>query len=333
VSESHESSLLVLRRAELEALLSPAQVIETLEHAFRAHADRMTDVPARAVVDAGAGSVFIMPAAARAGETAAVGTKVVTFYPGNRERGLPTHLASYLLLDAATGAPRAVLEATFLTALRTGATSALAARYLARGDSTVITCFGTSVQAGYQLRCLKAVLPLRRALVVGRDSRRAAEFARSMSAELRIDVEPAQDRTSAVHEADIVSCATTSPTPLFGGSALRPGTHVDAVGAFRASDRELDTETIRRATVVVESYAGVLKEGGDVLIPMNEGAIDRSHVAAELAEVVTARHPGRSGRHEITVFKSVGFALEDLVTAELAWRLATERGVGTPVSL
>jgi ornithine cyclodeaminase/alanine dehydrogenase-like protein (mu-crystallin family) len=332
VTGQHESSLLVLRRADLEALLSPTQVIDVLDGAFRRHAERTTDVPPRTVVNA-AGSVFIMPAAVRSGETAAVGTKIVTFYAGNRERGLPTHLASYLLLDAATGAPRALLEATFLTAVRTGATSALAARHLARRDSAVITCFGTSVQAGYQLRCLKAVLPLRRAVVIGRDPGRAAAFADSMSVELGIDVEPAKDGAAAVPDADVVTCATTSPTPLFTGSDVRPGTHVDAVGAFRPSDRELDTETIRRATVVVESYVGVLNEAGDVLIPMNEGAIDRSHIVADLAEVVTGRHPGRRRHDEITVFKSVGFALEDLATAELAWRLATERGVGTRVSL
>jgi ornithine cyclodeaminase/alanine dehydrogenase-like protein (mu-crystallin family) len=333
VTGHHESSVLVLRRADLEALLSPLPLVDVLERAFRGHAERATDVPPRTVVDAGAGSVFIMPAASRAGGTAAVGTKVVTFYAGNRERGLPTHLASYLLLDAATGAPRALLEATFLTALRTGATSALAARYLARRDSAVVACFGTSVQAGYQLRCLKSVLPLRRAVVIGRDRGRAALFAKSMSVELGIDVEPAKDRPSAVRDADVITCATTASTPLFAGTDLRPGTHVDAVGAFRPSDRELDTETITRATVVVESYAGVLKEAGDVLIPMQEGAIDRAHIAAELAEVVSGRHPGRRSDDTITVFKSVGFALEDLVTAELAWRLATDHGVGTSVPL
>lgn len=336
MSEPGEQPLLVLTRRDLESLLSPPALMDALEAAFRGYAAGHVIVPARTVVPSGEdGALLVMPASWRAvgGAAGALGTKLVTFYPGNRARGHPTHLASYLLLDAATGAPLALLEGTWLTSLRTGATSAVAARRLARPESVAVACFGTSVQARSQLRCLAAAFSLRRITVMGRDPDRARQFARTMADELRVETTVAGDPRAAVAGADIVTCATTSPTPLFDGATLRPGTHVDAVGAFRPDTRELDTETLRRSTVVVETYAGVLAEAGDLLLPMKEGAIDRADVAAELGDLVTGRHPGRRTADEITVFKSVGFALEDLATAQLAYRLARERGVGTEVGL
>jgi ornithine cyclodeaminase/alanine dehydrogenase-like protein (mu-crystallin family) len=273
-----------------------------------------------------------MPALARPeGDAGALGAKLVTYYGGNRQRGAPTLHATYVLMDVATGAPLAVLEGTYLTALRTGATSALAARYLARRESRRLACFGAGVQAAFQLRCLAAVLALDHVDVVGRDPERAQVFAGRLTRELGLPVVVAADPRAAVATADLVTCATTSATPVVFGADLKPGTHVDAVGAFRPDAREVDTETVRRARLAVDTYAGALEEAGDVLIPLGEGAIGREHVTADLAELVTGARPGRRSADEITLFKSVGFALEDLAAARLAWERARERGLGTEV--
>jgi ornithine cyclodeaminase/alanine dehydrogenase len=328
----------ILGRADLEKLLTPRDVIDALAQAFGRHAAGRTSVPPRSVTPVGdAGMLLVMPAASLPAsdehQAGGLGVKLVTYYPRNRERGHPTHLASYVLMDHATGEPQALLEASFLTALRTGATSALAARHLARPDSRRVACFGSSVQARQQLRCLAAVFALERVVVLGRDAQRARGFAQAMAVELGVAVEPSHDPRAAVSGADVVTCATTSPTPLFAGADLRPGTHVDAVGAFRPETREVDTETVRRARVVVDAYAAALAEAGDLLIPLAEGAITREHVVAELAELVAGSRRGRERPDQVTLFKSVGFALEDVATATLAYNRAKERSVGSEVTL
>lgn len=327
--------MLILSRGDLERLLPPPDVIDALEAACRLHAAGRARAPSRSVVDVGGdGVLLLMPATMGGGpEGLALGAKLVTVWAGNRARGHPTVYASYLLLDGTTGQPLALLEGTFLTALRTGATSALAARLLARRDARRVACFGAGAQAGFQLACLAAVRRPERVAVAGRDPGRARRFADTMRERLGIPVEVASDPRRAAREADIITCATTSPTPVVFGADLRPGAHVDLVGAFRPTDREADTPAMSRARVVVDTYAGALAEAGDVLIPMGEGAFDRRHIAAELAEVVTGARPGRTSDHEITVFKSVGWALEDLATARLAYNRARAEGVGREVSL
>lgn len=328
--------MLVLSRADLERLLPPADVIDALDSAFRRLAGGDVTVPPRSTLETGDGGVLlVMPARARATESepGALGTKLVTVHPGNRARGAPTIQASYVLLDEANGTPLALLEGTFLTQLRTGATSALAARHLARRGARRATCFGAGPQAELQLRCLATELRLERVEVVGRDPARARAFVETMGRALDIPVALAADPRAAVREADIVTCATTSPVPVVFGADLRPGVHVDAVGAFRPTEREVDTDAVARARVVVDTYAGALEEAGDVLVPLGEGAIVRGHIVAELAELVTGRVAGRTRDDEITLFKSVGFALEDLAAARLAYNRAMDAGVGIKVQL
>lgn len=329
--------MLVLSRADLEQVLRPDTLVAALETAFRRYAGGLCRITTRTVIPADDGGVLLlMPAAWRAGggeATPALGTKLVTVYPGNAARGHPTLYGSYVLMNGQTGQPLAFLEATFLTGIRTGATSALAAQYLARPDARVLACFGAGVQAGFQLRCLAAVLPIDRVLVVGRDPDRARAFCRAMRDRLGLAVDVASDAAKAVGEADVVTCATTSATPVVSGANLRPGTHVDAVGAFRSTDREVDTDAVRRSLVVVDTYEGALEEAGDLLIPLAAGAIGREHITAELAELVTGSRPGRTAGEAITLFKSVGFALEDLAAARLAVEKARAQGVGTEIAL
>lgn len=326
--------MLVLGREDLEALLTPADVVDALADAFACHAERRTLVPPRTALPVtDDGVLIVMPAAmtTTADGDGALGTKIVTFYAGNRARGCATIHGMYTLMERSTGQPLALVEGTYLTALRTGAASALAARYMARPDAHRVVCFGAGVQAEFQLRCLAAVRPLRDIAVVGRDATRAHAFAKRMSEALGIPVSVADDSRGAAKQADIVTCATTSPTPVLQGSDLAPGTHVDLVGAFTPRTREVDSEAVRRARVAVDSYAGALEEAGDVLIPMTEGLIDRGHVVAELSELVTGAKRGRTRDDEITMFKSVGFALEDLAAARLAYDRAIARGAGTEV--
>ena len=324
--------MLILRREDLAALLSPGDVIAAVERAFReCAAGRVAALP-RAGLPMGRGGVFLSMISALPA-LGALGTKLATVVEGNRRRGLPTIQATYLLTDLQTGTPLALMEAAFLTAIRTGATSAVAARYMARPDSRVIACFGAGVQARDQLLCPREVLTLAKVRVVGRDPARAAEFVRQMRSVLGIPVELTTDRRTAVRGADVITCATTSPRPVFSGRDLGPGAHVDAVGNFRPATREVDTVTVQKSRVVVDTYDGAWEEAGDVLVPIKAGAITRRHVRVELAQVVTGSRPGRTSPREITLFKSVGFAPEDAVTARLAYDRALEAGRGIRVVL
>ncbi len=326
------AQILILSGGELERLLAPADVIAAVRSAFRQYAAGAYRVlPRQGLAVPDDGLLLVMPSALL--DSRALGTKLVTVYGRNRERGIPTIYASYLLLDSETGAPLALLEGGFLTGIRTGATSALAASFLARRDSRTVACFGAGVQAAFQLRCLAAAFTFEQVLVVGRTPERARAFADAMGKELRIPVLLASNAREVVSQADLITCATTSATPVFDGRDVRPGTHVDAVGAFRPETREVDTETVRRARVFVDTYAGAREEAGDLLIPIREGAVTWAHVVAELAELVTGVQRGRTIQDEITLFKSVGFALEDAATARLAYDRALAAGVGQLVSL
>jgi ornithine cyclodeaminase/alanine dehydrogenase-like protein (mu-crystallin family) len=325
--------VLVLGRADVEALLEPRALIDALARAFAEHAAGRSRVPPRTTVPVtDDGVLLLMPAAAPADEGLALGTKLVTFYADNHARGAPTIQATYVLMDGTTGTPLAFLDAGFLTGLRTGAASAVAARYLARQDVRTLVCFGAGVQAGFQLRCLAAELSIERVEVIGRDPARARRFAELWSGELGIPVTVAADRNAAVARADIITCATTATAPLFDGRQLASGVHIDAVGSFQPAVRELDGETIRRARVVVDQ-PGAVESAGDLAIPIKDGIVGRSHIVAELADVVSGKVPGRTSPQEITLFKSVGFALEDLVAARLAYTRAKARGIGREVSL
>jgi len=237
-------------------------------------------------------------------------------FPRNRERGLGSVAALYVLMDGATGHPRALIDGEALTLRRTGAASALAARYLARRDARRLLVIGTGALAPTMAEAHCAVRSIERVAVWGRQPARAV----AMAAQLASRGLPAcavDDLDRALGEADIVTCATTASAPIVHGAKLRPGTHVDLVGAFTPRMRETDDEAVRRARVFVDTFAGALKEAGDLVQPLDAGAIERAHVLAELADLCAGRHPGRTRDDEITLFKSVGTALEDLCAARL----------------
>jgi ornithine cyclodeaminase/alanine dehydrogenase-like protein (mu-crystallin family) len=301
------SELRVIGAEELRARLPMAAAIDALEHAFRTRDP--SGGPLRTHVDTPAGSLLLMPAAE---ERVGVGVKLVALTPGNRSRGLPFIHASYVLFDADTQAPLAVLDGSALTALRTAAVSGLATRHLANPGAGRLALFGAGVQAGAHLDAMRAARPIERLTVVSRSRAPAEALAsRAASAGLHATVGDA----AAVADADIVCTCTTSADPLFDGSLLPAGCHVNAIGSYQPHTRELDTETIRRGRVVVESRDVALAEAGDLLIPIEEGVIERSHIVADLAELVRGSDVRRTA-DDVTVFKGVGMAFEDLVVAK-----------------
>ena len=261
-------------------------------------------------------SLLLMPA----WSDAALGVKLVTVMPGNAARGAATVNALYVLLDRTTGQPRAVIDGEELTLRRTAAASALAARYLARPDATHLLLVGSGKLAPYMARAHCALRPqLARVRVWGRTDQHVQTTAQQLrDAGLPVEVVP--DLEAAVRAAHIVTCATTSTQPLVRGAWLAPGTHLDLVGGFRRAMREVDDAAVARARIVVDTYAGALAEAGDIVEPLERGVIKREAVVAELAQLVRGERSGRTGDDQITLFKSVGTALEDLAAAELVVR-------------
>ena len=291
----------------LARALPMSAAIDALEAGFRRP---LAEAPLRSHLDTSSGSLLVMPASGDAG----VGVKLVTLTPGNPATGRPYIQAVYVLFDATSQAPRAVIDGAALTALRTGAVSGLATRFLARPDASRLVVFGAGVQAHSHVAAMRAVRPVRRVTVVGRDASRAEAFA----AELRGDgLDAAVGGAEAVADADIVCTCTTSDTPLFDGAMLAEGAHVNAVGAYLPTTRELDTATVVRSRVVVETRDVAMAEAGAILLPIAEGAITPGHVVADLAEVVTGAAVRRSA-DDVTTFLSVGAAFEDLIVAAAA---------------
>jgi len=291
--------------------------VDALRSAFREGASAPVR-HAHVVNEAERARLLLMPAWR---EGRALGVKLVSVFPGNPARGVSTVSGLYVLLDGVTGHPLALLDGEALTLRRTGAASALAAGYLARPDSETLLVVGTGRLAAYMARAHCALHGFREVGVWGR----SREKARALSSLLESEGLPARavsDLAGAAAAADVVTCATTAREPVLRGAWLTPGTHVDLVGAYAADMRESDDALLSRAEIVVDTFAGALKEAGDIVQAMAAGALRRESVRVELADLVTGRLPGRTSAEAITVFKSVGAALEDLCAAQLVVRRA-----------
>lgn len=246
-----------------------------------------------------------------------VGVKIVSVYPENSTRNLPSVIGAYLLMDGDTGEPRAVLDGTRLTLWRTAAASALAARHLARADASRMAMVGAGALAPFLVRAHLSQRPIREVALWNRNAEKAQALAATLRAE-GLPVTAVTDLEAAVREADLISCATLSSAPLVQGAWLKPGSHLDLVGAFNLKMREADDEAVRRAHVFVDT-AAALTEGGDVALALKSGAIAETHVRGTLFDLCRSGPPARSPE-AITLFKSVGTAIEDLAAAMLVWR-------------
>lgn len=321
-----------LSRADVRRALPMDEAIAVMKEAFPLLSAGKAVIPQRlhfGIPEKNAG-VLVMPSYLPS--QAQLGLKIVTIFRDNAERRLPLIQALVLLMDAVDGRPLALLEGASLTALRTGAASGAATDLLARKDAAVAAIFGSGAQAETQLEAVCAVRPLRRAYVFGRDREKTAAFSRRMEAQLSLEVLPAAHAEN-LAEADIVCTATTSATPVFADRHLKPGAHINGVGSYRPDLQEVPAETVIRAKVVVDERASCWEEAGDLVIPLQKGQITRDHVHAELGEVIDETIPGRTSEDEITFFKSVGNAIQDLAAAGRILRAAEAQGLGIELEL
>lgn len=324
-------ALLWLDRTDVGRLLDEREALAAAEEAFAALGRGHVVNPLRQAVfrPDRAGLLGSMPAFLAQPPTFAL--KVVTVFPGAHEAGLDSHQGAVLLFDGVTGRPDAMLEAGELTARRTAAVSALATRELAREDAGDLALLGAGAQARAHLRALAFVRPLRRVRVWNRASQRAEELAAWARSTTGLPVEAVDSAREAVDGADLVCTLTASPEPVLEGAWLTAGCHVNAVGSCTPRARELDAEAVRRSRIVVDCRESALAEAGDLLRAGDEGAFASEDIAADLAEIVGRSAPGRTAPQEITLFESLGLAIEDLTAARRAWRRAVELGIGRRV--
>jgi alanine dehydrogenase len=327
--------LRLLTADEVRQALPMAEAIAGMKAAFAQLSGGQAEAPLRsrvAVPEKNGVSIF-MPA--YLSDTGDLAIKIVSVFPENARRGEPITYGLVVILDAGSGRPLALLEGGALTAVRTGAASGAATDLLARADASVAAVIGCGVQARTQLEAVCTVRSIREVRVYALSRSQAETFAAEMAGAGSIPaaIRVVDGSQAAVAEADVICTATTSSTPVFDGRDLKPGAHVNAVGAYTPQMQEVDVETIRRSLVVVDSRAAVLAEAGDLIIPLAAGDIDESHIHAELGEIVLGVRPGRSRPDQITFFKSVGVAVQDAAAARIALAGAVRHNLGTLVEM
>jgi len=328
--------LLMLSADEVKQAVPMAEAIEVVKEAFAQLSTGKAVVPLRTQlpVERHEGVTLFMPA--YLSETDDLGVKIVSVFPRNLDRGLPTIFAIVIAVDAATGCPMAIMDGTYLTALRTGAASGAATDLLARKDAEVVAIFGAGAQARTQLLAVCEVRDIKRAWVYSLHREHSQAFADEMRGRGRIpaDIRVASSPAEAVREADIICTATTSSSPVFNGDDLKPGVHINAIGSFTPQMQEVDETTIRRADkIVVDSREACLAEAGDLIIPIQKGVITEADIYAELGEITAGLKPGREQDDEITYFKSVGNAVQDVSVARRVLEKARQMGLGKEVEI
>lgn len=314
-----------LSEADVRAALSLPELIGAMERALAAFSAGQVDQPVRTAIEVRDRTFFAsMPAFD--GPNGILGAKLVTVFPENAARGLHTHLAAISLFDSETGELAAVMDGRYITELRTAAASAVSVKHLARKDAATLAILGSGVQARSHLAALPLVREFREIRAWSPTAAHLAEFARG-------PVRAAESAEAAVQGADVVLIATSAVTPAIASEWVNDGAHVIAIGACRPSQREIDPALVARAALFTDSRAAILKESGDVIQSMREGRFGDDHVRAELGEVVNGTNPGRHSDREVTLFKSLGLAIEDLTAADLVYRRARGMGLGIRVSL
>ena len=320
------AELLVLTEHEVEELLDPAGCLAAVEHALVALARGEITLPLRSIVrPPGATSLLGLMPTYRGGDAPLFGLKTVAVAPENAERGLDPHQGTVSLFDGVTGQTIAVMNASPITSIRTAAASALATRVLAREDARVLAVVGAGHQAKAHLRALAEIRPFDEIRIASRKIASAEALAADHPAAVAASIE------EAVRGADVVVTVTSSEAPVVRREWIADGAHLNAVGACFPHTRELDTETVAAATFFTDRRESAESEAGDYLLALQEGAIGPDHIRAELGEVLTGAHPGRTSDHEITVFESLGIAVEDLYAAEYVVERARAKGRGTAV--
>lgn len=324
---------ILLTEADVKSLLTMDDLIPAMSTALAAFSARQVQQPLRTVLTIGEQHAFygVMPAYIPG--TPALGTKLVTVFSGNPARGLTTHLATIVLLDPETGALLSLMDGRYITEARTAAVSAVSVQHLARNDASVLAILGTGVQARSHLEAITKVRKLEDVRVWSRTSANADTFIQEMKPHVDCPLRKVGSAEEAVRDASIVALTTASKEPVVYSEWIGDGTHVCAVGACRPAEREMDGALVARADLYVDSREAALAEAGDIVLPIKEGLIRPTHIKAELGEVAGGLVSGRASDHRVTIFKSLGMAVEDVAAAHLVYQRAMARGVGQVVTL
>jgi len=324
---------LLLAMDDVIKVLEMPDCIDVVEKAFVEFASGTAVLPLRIPITPLGGLSLYMPAYLK--ELGALACKVVTVYKDNpTKHNLPTVIGKVLLQDPETGDVICIMDGGYLTAVRTGAVSGVATKYLARKDiGQTAGIFGAGVQAKMQLWAVATVRKLNKAYIYDISDDAVKRFIAEMSPKLNLEIEKIDSPDEMLAKSDIICTATSSATPIFDGNKVKPGTHINGIGSHTPNARELDTAIVKKSKFIADSYEACLKEAGDIMIPIDEGAIDKSHMFADLGEIVTGKKPARENNDEITLFKSNGLAIQDVATAKLVYDKAKAAGVGTDVKI
>lgn len=320
--------LRILSADDVRAAVSMEDAIDAMREAFGQLSAYQADIPMRTPVSGEGGVMLLMPG--RLKESGAMGAKVVSVFEDNPEQGLPAVNALVLMVDPETGLPRALLEGGYLTALRTGAASGLATELLAVSDARVLTVFGAGAQARTQVEAVRAVRPIEEVRVVAR----TLGSAQALASELEgVEARALEDRSEAVKGAHVICTATTSSKPVFDGADVDPGTHVNGIGSYTPTMREVDDALVSRARIVVDSMEAAMEEAGDLIGPIRRNVISRAGLYGELGQIVNGELEGRDDDEDVTFFKSVGSAAQDMAVGHRILDEAEPADLGTVVKL
>ncbi len=325
--------MLVISKKQVEELLDLDELIGALEQAHVQFSAGRVVMPVRLVVPLPEiqGRITSMPAFMS--EARALGIKIISYFRDNPKQGLPPILASISLYSAETGNIEVLMDGVYITAIRTACASAMATKALARVDTPVLGILGAGTQARTHIRALSRVRSIERVLIWSPSRVNAIYVKEELQDELGLPIEPQESAEAVVRGADILTAVTDSAEPILNAGWLKPGAHINAVGSHRPGAREMGGDTVQMSTVFVDSVDAINTECGDILLAIKEGAIAPNHVRGEIGEVLAGAKPGRTSDDEITMYKSVGIAAQDVAAASLVHRRAVERGVGTEVEM
>ena len=323
----------LLSEQDVRIVLSMRDLIDAMEAALARFSSHEVTQPLRSVIEVGLQRAFVGVMPAFISDPPALGTKVVSVFGSNAAVGLPTHLATIMLLDPMTGELLAIMDGRFITEARTAAVSAVSTKHLARGDASRLAIIGSGIQARSHLEAIAMVRTLRDVRVWSPTPDHRSAFVREMRPRVDASIVAAASARDAVDGADLVVLATASREPVVHSEWIAEGAHICAVGACRPDQREMDTELVRRGRVFVDSREGALAEAGDLVIPLKAGAFADTHLRGELGEVALGTVAGRTSSDDVTIFKSLGMAVEDVAAAHLAYIKAAERGLGRGIVL
>ncbi len=325
--------VLILNQQEIAQLLTMEECMRVMEKAFLALSQGDVLLPLRQITWLPGGKSVLATMPSFSADIQSMGVKVISVFPENLGTDFDSHQGAVLLFETTNGCLRAILDASEITAIRTAAVSGVATRALSRPDACDLALLGSGVQARTHLEAMLLARKIKRIRVWSRNLEHAEQFARSEGERHQVSIEAIRRAETAVADADIICTVTSSRTPVLAGEWIKPGAHINAVGTFGPQSREIDTATMVRSTLFVDSRESAVHEAGDYLIPLSEGSITPDHIRGELSEVLALSVPGRTSLNEITLFKSLGLAVEDLASAHYLYEKAMEKKMGAFVEL